>query len=53
MNLQVNDMLLLDKSVDEPIELIVEGKAVFSGRPAKSGGKYAAVIGAMLDGDSA
>ena len=53
MNLQVNDMLLLDKSVGEPIELIVEGKAVFSGRPAKSGGKYAAVIGAMLDGDSA
>ena len=53
MNLQVNDMLLLDKSVDEPIELIVEGKAVFGARPAKSGGKYAAVIGAMLDGDTA
>jgi len=53
MNLQVNDMLLLEKTVDEPIELIVEGKAVFSGRPAKSGGKYAAVIGAMLDGETA
>jgi flagellar motor switch protein FliM len=44
MNLQVNDILLLDKRVDEPIELTVEGHELFRGRPAKSTGKYAVVI---------
>lgn len=44
MNLQVNDMLLLDKPVDEPVELIVDDRAVYSGRPVKSGGKYAVTI---------
>ena len=53
VNLQVNDMLLLDKTVGEPIELIVEGKTLFSGRPAKSTGKYAVVVAAVLDGDAA
>ena len=44
MSLQVNDILLLDKMVDEPAELIVEGQTLFRGRPAKSGGKHAVVI---------
>jgi flagellar motor switch protein FliM len=52
INLRVNDMLLLDKTVAEPIELIVEGKTLFSGRPAKSTGKYAVVVAAVLDGDA-
>jgi flagellar motor switch protein FliM len=52
MNLQVNDTLLLDKTVAEPIELIVEGKTLFSGRPAKSTGKYAVVVAAVFDGDA-
>ena len=51
MNLQVNDMLLLDKAVDEPIELIVYDRTVYSGRPAKSGGKYAVTISAAVIGD--
>ncbi len=44
MGLGVDDILLLDKRIDEPVELIVEGRTVFRGRPAKSAGKYAVVI---------
>jgi len=44
MSLQTNDILLLDKTVDEPVELIVEGRTFYYGRPAKSAGKYAVVI---------
>lgn len=51
MNLQVNDILLLDKTVDEPVELIVADRTVYRGRPAKSGGKYAVTISGMAIGD--
>ncbi len=51
MNLQVNDMLLLDKAVDEPIELIVDDRTVYSGWPAKSAGRYAVTISAAAIGD--
>jgi flagellar motor switch protein FliM len=44
ISLQVDDILLLDKKVDEPVELIVEGKRFLHGRPAKSAGRYAVVI---------
>lgn len=44
MDLQAGDVLLLDKKVNEPIELIVEDKTVFRGTPARSAGKYATVI---------
>jgi len=44
MNLQVGDILLLDKRTDEPVELIVEGRQFFQGRPAKSVGKFAVLI---------
>jgi len=44
MALQVDDIVLLDKHVDEPIELLVDGQAVFYGWPAKSAGQYAVVI---------
>ncbi|MBL7187291.1 MAG: FliM/FliN family flagellar motor switch protein [Phycisphaerae bacterium] len=53
MNLQVNDMLLLDKTVDEPIELIVDHRTVYSGRPAKSAGRYAVAISGAAIGDVA
>jgi flagellar motor switch protein FliM len=52
MNLQVNDMLLLDKVVDEPIELIVDDRAVYSGWPARSAGRYAVTISAAAIGDT-
>jgi len=44
MSLQVDDILLLDKSVNEPAKLIVEGQTIFRGQPAKSDGNYAVVI---------
>ena len=53
MNLQVNDMLLLDKTVDEPIDLIVDGQKLYTGRPAKSAGRYAVTISGMAVGDTA
>ena len=44
LSLQTDDILVLDKSVNEPVELIVKGQAILRGRPAKSGGKHAVVI---------
>jgi len=44
MGLQVDDILLLDKRVDQPTELIVGGRTVYYGYPAKSEGKYAVTI---------
>jgi flagellar motor switch protein FliM len=38
------DILLLDKRIDKPIELIAEGRTLFGGRPAKSAGRYAVAI---------
>ncbi len=44
MSLEVGDILLLDKKVNEPIELITSGKTALLGRPAKLAGKFAVVI---------
>jgi len=44
MSLEVGDILLLDKKVNKPIELITSGRTAFLGRPAKLAGKHAAVI---------
>lgn len=44
MNLQADDILLLDKRVNQPVELIVDGRTVYYGRPVKSAGKYAVTI---------
>lgn len=44
MGLRPSDILLLDKKVDEPVELIIQGQTFFRGRPAKSAGRYAVVI---------
>lgn len=44
MNLQVNDVLLLDRKVYEPLDVIVDGQTVCNGWPAQSGGKYAVKI---------
>ena len=49
MSLQVNDILLLDKGIDEPVELITEGRTLFRGQAAKSAGKYAVVITELCD----
>jgi flagellar motor switch protein FliM len=44
MSLQAGDVLLLDKETGEPVELIVEGRTLFRGQPAKSTGRHAVVI---------
>jgi len=46
--LQENDIVLLDKRTDEPIELVVEDRTLFLARPARSTGKYAVVITEMV-----
>ncbi len=44
MNLQVDDILLLDRRIDEPVELIVDDLTICYGWPSKSSGQYALVI---------
>ncbi len=44
MSLQVDDILLLNKKVNELVKLIVNGRTVLCGQPAKSEGKYAVAI---------
>jgi flagellar motor switch protein FliN/FliY len=47
MSLRPSDILLLDKGIDEPVELIVEGRSLFRGQPVKSVGQYAVAITKM------
>jgi flagellar motor switch protein FliM len=44
MILEVGDILLLDKKVNEPVELVINGRTSLLGRPAKSAGKFAVVV---------
>jgi len=44
ISLMPDDILLLDKKIDESIELIIQDRTVFRGRPAKSAGNYAVAI---------
>jgi len=51
ISLRSSDVLLLNKAIDEPVELIVEGRTLFRGQPAKSSGQHAVVI-MELSGDT-
>jgi flagellar motor switch protein FliM len=44
VSLRPSDVLLLDKAIDEPVDLIVEGRTLFRGQLAKSAGQHAVVI---------
>jgi flagellar motor switch protein FliM len=44
LNLSPGDILVLDKKIDEPAHLLVNGKPIFRGRCAKSAGNYAIAI---------
>jgi flagellar motor switch protein FliM len=44
ISLQINDVVLLDKKLDDPIEIIAEARTILKGRPAKSAGNYAVLI---------
>jgi flagellar motor switch/type III secretory pathway protein FliN len=38
------DILLLGKPLDEPLELVLDGRPAFGGRPARAEGRYAVVV---------
>lgn len=44
MGLQANDIVVLNKKITEPVELLVESRTLLSGYPAQSDGNYAVVI---------
>lgn len=44
VTLQTDDILLLDKKVDQPVDLIINGRTVYYGWPVQSAGKYAVTI---------
>lgn len=44
LDLGPGDILLLDQSINKPVELILDGRTVSCGRPAQSGGRYAVVV---------
>jgi flagellar motor switch protein FliM len=50
LELSAGDILLLNKSVDESVELILDGRTAFRGRPARSQNQYAIVIAESLPG---
>lgn len=47
MEIEAGDILVLDRKADEPIEVLVEGVRLFTGRPAKFGGKYSVLISSV------
>ena len=49
-DLHRDDVLLFDKAIDEPVELLLDGRVVFRGRPARSDGHYAVVLTQSADG---
>ena len=51
ISLQVDDILLLDKSVNDPADLIIEGKTILQGRLVKSDGKHAMLITDLCNTD--
>lgn len=52
LDLGQNDIVLLDKRIDEPVELIVDNQTIFQARPAQADGRYAALITACTAGTS-
>ena len=49
-SLEAGDVLVTSKSVDEPADLLVEGKRILQGFAARSAGNYAVVIAAEAGG---
>jgi len=44
LDLGPDDILLMDKPIDEPIDVIADGQTIFRGRPAQSNGQYAVFV---------
>jgi flagellar motor switch/type III secretory pathway protein FliN len=51
MNLQVDDILLLDKKVTDCVELVVEGRTFCYGWPVQSSGMFAVAVSETVDKD--
>ena len=49
LDLAPDDILLLDKPIDEFVDVIVDDQTVFRGRPAQSEGQYAVYITERMD----
>lgn len=43
-DLECGDILLLEKPTDSPMELVMNGRTILRGRPARQGGRYAALV---------
>jgi len=50
VDLHSDDVLLLGKAIDEPIELMIDNRTVFRGRPAQSDGHYAVYLTESAEG---
>jgi len=50
MEISCDDVLLLDKTIDGSVELVIDDHTVFRGRPAQSDGQYAVVITESVGG---
>lgn len=44
VDLQVNDIVMLDKKISDTVDILIENRLLFAGYPAQSGGKHAIVI---------
>ncbi|MBN1359547.1 MAG: FliM/FliN family flagellar motor switch protein [Sedimentisphaerales bacterium] len=44
LDLGQGDIVLLDKHIDEPLDLVIDDQPIFRARPTQSGGRYAALI---------
>lgn len=44
LDLTTNDILLVEKPIEEPVDLIIGNRVVFRGRPAQSAGQYAVFV---------
>jgi len=44
MNLAVDDVVVLNRKVTDPVDVVIEGRTLFHGRPARSEGHHAVVI---------
>ena len=44
LDLGADDVLLIDKPIEEPVDVIVDGRTVFRGRPAQSKGQCAVLV---------
>jgi flagellar motor switch protein FliM len=49
MNLQAGDVLILDKNVDQPIEIKAEGITICSAKPVQCSGYYGAAVTKMKE----